>query len=62
MNKDKAGLYKCEASSDYGSTQSSAVVKFNNSGNLNMILFIFFKDYLYFFKDYLLFIFTFLKL
>jgi hypothetical protein len=28
MSKDKAGLYKCEATSDYGNTQTSAVVKF----------------------------------
>uniref|UniRef100_A0A914Z2S4 Ig-like domain-containing protein n=1 Tax=Panagrolaimus superbus TaxID=310955 RepID=A0A914Z2S4_9BILA len=31
MSKDKAGLYKCEATSDYGNTQTSAVVKFFES-------------------------------
>uniref|UniRef100_A0AC34RIM6 Twitchin n=1 Tax=Panagrolaimus sp. JU765 TaxID=591449 RepID=A0AC34RIM6_9BILA len=30
MSQDKAGLYKCEANSDYGNSQSSAVVKFEN--------------------------------
>lgn len=28
MSKEKAGLYKCEATSEYGNSQSSAVVKF----------------------------------
>lgn len=41
MSNSKSGLYKCLAKSDYGETQSSAMIKFELTGIINSFYFIF---------------------